>query len=97
MIMTRKIAAALLISAIFVLPQAYGASPAKPIRKISLEGEWKFSTGEKSDPNSAETILLPGSMPERLKGNIPDEHTLWTGSVYDSSFFHNPALAKYRS
>ena len=97
MIMTRKIAAALLISAIFVLPQAYGASPAKPISKISLEGEWKFSTGEKSDPNSAETILLPGSMPERLKGNIPDEHTLWTGSVYDSSFFHNPALAKYRS
>ena len=95
--MTHKKASALSAAAILFLSQVLNASPEKPLRRISLGGEWKFSCTENYDPTSKETILLPGSMPERLKGNIPDEHTLWTGSVYDSSFFHNPALAKYRT
>lgn len=41
-------------------------------------------------------IFLPGSMAENLKGDVPDLNTKWTGSIYDSSFYYNPAWEKYR-
>ncbi len=41
-------------------------------------------------------IELPGSMPERLKGDLPNVHTQWTASLYDSSFYFNPAMERYR-
>lgn len=41
-------------------------------------------------------ILLPGSMPQRLKGDLPSVDTKWTGSLYDSSYFYNPYMEKYR-
>lgn len=70
----------------------------------SLEGEWRFSV-DTSDTGEAdkwfnrklpETILLPGSMMTNGKGFIPDLETKWTGSIYDSSWFYNPRMAKYR-
>ena len=91
----------LLIAAIlFSTSPAATAAPGSdktPANTIRLDGHWQFNTGDQMDADSRETILLPGSMPQRLKGNIPDEHTVWTGSVYDSSFFYNPSMAKYRT
>ncbi|RKD90919.1 glycoside hydrolase family 2 protein [Mangrovibacterium diazotrophicum] len=72
--------------------------------RIDLSGEWQFAT----DPtdmgktekwyaeNLKESVLLPGSMAENDKGDIPDLYTPWTGTIYDSSFYFNPALEKYR-
>lgn len=71
---------------------------------ISLAGTWKFQ----SDPGDrgitekwytkhlTDQIQLPGSMAENGKGDPITLQTKWTGSIYDSSFFFNPRLAKYR-
>lgn len=61
-------------------------------RCIRLDGMWRFGT----ESTVGDSILLPGSMPQRLKGNVPDAHTRWVGAIYDSSFFHNPYMEKYR-
>ncbi len=74
-------------------------------QSISLAGKWSFQM----DPNDVglkekwftktlnESVDLPGSMAENLKGDPITLKTKWTGSIYDSSFFFNPALAKYRT
>ena len=71
---------------------------------ISLSGKWKFQ----ADPENkgiaekwflkslAEEVKLPGSMAENLKGDEITLKTKWTGSIYDSSFYFNPKLEKYR-
>jgi hypothetical protein len=71
---------------------------------IPLAGTWKFQ----SDPGDrgitekwytkhlTDQIQLPGSMAENGKGDPITLQTKWTGSIYDSSFFFNPRLAKYR-
>ncbi|MVN20815.1 exo-beta-1,4-galactosidase [Mucilaginibacter arboris] len=71
---------------------------------ISLTGTWRFKT----DPQDVgiqqkwfnrtldETIKLPGSMAENGKGDDITLKTKWTGSIYDSSWYFNPHLAKYR-
>ena len=41
-------------------------------------------------------INLPGSMPEKLKGDEVTAKTQWTGSLYDSSYYYNPYMEKYR-
>ena len=73
-------------------------------QNISLSGVWRF----KIDPNNEglknkwfntvlpETVKLPGSMAQNFKGDDITLKTKWTGSIYDSSFFYNPTLAKYR-
>ena len=35
-------------------------------------------------------------MNENRKGDDVTLHTQWTASIYDSSFFYNPRLEKYR-
>jgi len=69
-----------------------------------LGGKWQF----RMDPNDVgvkekwytqsfdETIMLPGSMPENMKGNDISVDTKWVGSLYDSSYFFNPYMKKYR-
>ena len=73
-------------------------------QSISLAGQWQFAT----DPHDIglpekwfntplkDSIRLPGSMAENGKGNDITLTTQWTGSIYDSSWFFNPRLAKYR-
>ena len=73
-------------------------------QSISLAGRWQFAT----DPHDIgvqekwfnaplkDSIRLPGSMAENGKGNDITLTTKWTGSIYDSSWFFNPRLAKYR-
>jgi hypothetical protein len=71
---------------------------------INLAGKWNF----KADPQDKgiaekwylqpldETVNLPGSMTENGKGNEVNLQTKWTGDIVDSSWFYNPAMAKFR-
>ena len=71
---------------------------------IDLQGKWRFKIDAKDEGLKAkwfattlpETINLPGSMAENFKGDDITLKTQWTGSIYDSSYFYNPGLAKYR-
>lgn len=71
---------------------------------ISLAGKWNFKT----DPGDIgitekwfskkleDNIVLPGSMLTNKKGDAVTLQTQWTGSIYDSSWYFIPRLAKYR-
>lgn len=61
---------------------------------INLCGKWRFTQGD--IPHDGEEIVLPGSMLTNGKGNDVCTHTQWTGSLYDSSFYFNPYMEKYR-
>lgn len=67
---------------------------------ISLEGAWDFRMGDteaKTVPESYDDyVMLPGSMLTNGKGNPVSVRTQWTGSLYDSSFYFNPYMEKYR-
>ena len=71
---------------------------------IDLSGKWNFQIDRKDAGISEqwfrnhlkEEINLPGSMPEKLKGDDVTVHTKWTGSLYDSSYYYNPFMEKYR-
>jgi len=71
-----------------------GACQSKAQDIISLSGEWEFAVGE--TPQFKDYIVLPGSMLTNDKGNPVDMKTQWTGSLYDSSFYFNPYMEKYR-
>lgn len=71
---------------------------------ISLSGKWAFQI-DREDKGVREEwfnktlndrINLPGSMPEKLKGDDVTVRTKWTGSLYDSSYYFNPYMEKYR-
>lgn len=81
------------------------ADEADDVSVIDLRGQWQFQTdrwdrGRTSDWASRsrldDTIMLPGSMLTRGKGDSVTTETEWICSLYDSSFFYSPALAKYR-
>jgi len=71
---------------------------------IDLSGTWHFN----ADPgdvgvlenwynkNLKDSVALPGSMTQNGKGDDVTLQTKWTGSIYDSSFFFRPSMAKYR-
>ena len=73
-------------------------------KTLDLSGRWQFQidrddVGEKQEwyrRSLDDFINLPGSMPEKLKGDDITVRTQWTGSLYDSSYFFNPAMEKYR-
>ena len=62
---------------------------------ISLAGSWQFAVGE--TPHYDDYVILPGSMLTNGKGDPVSTATQWTGSLYDSSFYFNPYMAKYRA
>ena len=72
----------------------------------NLAGTWEFQI-DRNDVGKTEqwyrlekfsdTIELPGSMLQRLKGDDISVNTKWVGSLYDSSYFFNPYLKKYRN
>lgn len=73
-------------------------------RSVSLSGNWAFQI-DREDKGVREEwfgralndrINLPGSMPEKLKGDDVTVRTRWTGSLYDSSYYFNPYMEKYR-
>lgn len=71
---------------------------------MDLQGTWRFDI-DAQDKGLTEQwysrmlndeIVLPGSMTENRKGDAVTLHTDWTASIYDSSFFFNPRLEKFR-
>lgn len=74
-------------------------------KHIDLSGKWQFQidrddSGVKEQwfkKQLSDHITLPGSMPEMLKGDNPNIHTQWTGSLYDSSYYFNPYMEKFRT
>ncbi|MBE7172200.1 MAG: beta-glucuronidase [Williamsia sp.] len=73
-------------------------------QSVSLAGEWRFAidrnnagiTEQWFNRKLADAVHLPGTMTENGKGDDVTLQTKWTGSIYDSSFFFRPSLAKYR-
>jgi len=71
---------------------------------ISLAGKWAFQLDSADEGivrkwfqlRLPEEITLPGSMAENLKGDDITLKTKWTGSIYDSSYYFNPRLEKFR-
>lgn len=71
---------------------------------IDLAGKWQFQidsndvgvTEKWYNTRLKEVVTLPGSMAENGKGDDITLQTKWTGTIYDSSFYFNPRLAKYR-
>lgn len=71
---------------------------------ISLAGKWHFAidsldVGIKQEwyrLDLVDEMTLPGSMAENNKGDEPSLTTRWTGTIYDSSWFFDPRLKKYR-
>ena len=67
---------------------------------INLQGEWLFAIDRSTEGTMprqyAETITLPGSMLTNGKGDPVSINTQWVGSLYDSSYFHNPKMEPYR-
>lgn len=71
---------------------------------IDLSGEWSFRIDrddvgieqEWFSKRMIDSIWLPGSMNENRKGDDVTLETQWTASIYDSTFFFNPRLEKYR-
>lgn len=85
----------ILLSAVGLM--AYASLQAQTIGsypKIDLSGQWAFAQGDK--PEYSDQVMLPGSMLTNGKGDDVCTHTQWTGSLYDSSFYFNPYMEKYR-
>lgn len=69
-------------------------------KTINLSGTWDFQLDRSGSSNASQkyddTIKLPGSMLTNGKGDLPSIDTKWTGSLYDSSYYYNPYMEKYR-
>ncbi len=73
-------------------------------QEISLVGNWRFAMDPKdegiakhwADTRLNDQIELPGTMITRNKGEEVGLNTKWTASIYDSSFFFQPRLEKFR-
>ena len=69
-------------------------------KPINLSGTWDFQIDCNGNYNASQkyddTIKLPGSMLTNGKGDLPSIDTKWTGSLYDSSYYYNPYMEKYR-
>ena len=79
---------------------------------VNLAGSWNFYMGDApaagkkgnkpvlppfdAEGGAEEFVILPGSMLTNGKGLPVSVETKWTGSLYDSSYFFNPYMEKYR-
>lgn len=71
---------------------------------IDLKGKWHFAMDDNDlgisekwyNKPLKDSIFLPGSMVENLKGYDITLKTNFTASIYDSSWFFNPYMEKYR-
>lgn len=72
--------------------------------QLDLAGEWAFridslDKGESEhwfDSPMTGSLHLPGSLTTNGQGDDVTIHTLWTGDIIDSSYFHDPQYAPYR-
>lgn len=71
---------------------------------IDLQGTWTYrldtaEVGEQQqwfNQQFTDAIVFPGALRDHGIGENPGLKTDWTGSIYDSSWFYNPATKKYR-
>ncbi len=63
-------------------------------KTIDLSGKWQLAIGER--PDYRDKVVLPGSLTTNGKGDEVTAHTVWTGSTYDSSYYFNPYMQRYR-
>ena len=71
---------------------------------IDLSGPWSYRLDRNEEgvkaawynTPSSETLNLPASLNESGIGDLPSLTTDWTCSIYDSSYYFNPAMAPYR-
>jgi len=66
---------------------------------LNLQGRWHVKAQSAVDDDFAinnHTALLPGSNLTNSIGYEPSLKTRWTGSIYDSSFYYNPSMQRYR-
>jgi hypothetical protein len=67
---------------------------------INLDGQWRFAVDRSKEgtmPSAyTQTITLPGSMLTNGLGDEVTPETQWVGSLYDSSYYHNPYMERYR-
>ena len=68
--------------------------PVAAQRVIDLAGVWQLAIGE--TPTYTDSMRLPGSMVTNSKGDDVTAHTVWTSSTYDSSYYFNPHMQRYR-
>ena len=61
---------------------------------LSLAGSWDFSLSDSTVFH--DYVMLPGSMLTNGKGDVVTTRTQWTGSLYDSSYYFNPYMERYR-
>src|ERR1044072_5043235 len=73
-------------------------------QSISLAGKWSFQIDRNDvgiqeqwfNKKLTDNTRLPGSMLTNGKGDKVTLNTKWTGSIYDSSWYFNPRMEKYR-
>lgn len=75
----------------FIVTLLMLALPALAQQHIDLSGEWKFRSERETG-----VVRLPGSMLTNGKGDEVTVNTKWTSSLYDSSYYFNPYMARYR-
>ena len=81
-------------SVAFLIGLLMGGLQAWAQESISLSGTWELSLGDSLHYN--DYVMLPGSLLTNGKGNPVSVKTPWTGSLYDSSYYFNPYMEKYR-
>ena len=79
---------------LLVLQLGFVTSHAQSV--LSLDGAWDFATGPQQPVTYSDYVMLPGSMLTNGKGDVVSVRTQWTGSLYDSSYYFNPYMEKYR-
>ena len=77
-----------------LLPLTSNLLPLSAQEVISLAGSWDLSIGDSVSYD--DYVMLPGSMLTNGKGDKVTADTRWTGSTYDSSYYFNPWMEKYR-
>ena len=75
----------------FVCSLLLFALPVLAQQRIDLSGKWQFRSERESG-----VVSLPGSMLTNGKGDIVTVNTKWTSSLYDSSYYFNPYMERYR-
>lgn len=99
----RTLCCGVLLGMLLTAAVGHAGSPAHGAR-LDLSGSWRFAM-DRDDRGIAERwfmrtlrdeLRLPGSMAERGKGDEIRVNTAWTGWIVDSSWFTDPAMARFR-
>ncbi|MGK9477828.1 exo-beta-1,4-galactosidase [Melioribacter sp. OK-6-Me] len=102
--MSRKLVSSLIfLCSISILSVIINARPSNN-DTIWLKGKWNFQIDREDigvkekwyQTKFTDVIILPGSMRDNNKGDDLSVNTIWTGSIYDSSWYFRPDMAKYR-